>query len=119
MAEVGSEAFAVTEEVEGARKKPRAGVEAGSDFILRLEENVERAVARIVSLREERDALRVALSERDERIAEFEAAGTRAAETDEAMTRLRAERDALLRERAGTTARVEGILARLDTLGLD
>ena len=85
----------------------------------RLEQRVREAAEVIGALRRERTELESALAERDARITELEARET-VDETDQArLAEVAAERDGLLRDRAATAGRVEALVQRLESLGLE
>jgi len=95
------------------------GVAAQDDLFGRLESQVEAAVARIVSLTEERDELRARLLAQDETMERLQSETAHASERNGEVQSLREERDRLLRERAAAAQRVEAVLQRLDRLGLE
>jgi len=85
-----------------------AGTEEG-EILTKLNERVERAIATILELRRERDALK-------KRAEEAEAKLRDAGETSEKLTTLEEEHAKFGRERSEIRNRIESILSSLETL---
>jgi len=102
-----------TETVDG---RPLAGV---GDALEALERKVEAVLEAMQRLREERDAQAERAEAGEKRAEELERKLVSHNEAGRQVNVLEKEKEGLLRDRAAVTQRVESILRRLESLGLE
>ena len=112
MQEVGNEGVHGAEAVPGRDIDPEAA-------LARLEDRVQRAVERIRVLTEERDTLKTDLAEASKNLESASGDSEQVGALEARLKELGEERDRLREERVSAALRVEAILERLETLGLE
>ena len=116
MAEPSTHSDATPGDEPGRTGSAAGGITESLDL---LEQRIRSAADTIAALRRERAELESALAERDARITELEDRKTVDEDAGARLAAVAAERDGLLRDRTATAGRVEALVQRLESLGLE